>query len=175
MIQASKAVCSVTLTDPRRAFPGVGHVSQGRVAPSFWSKTMGVFTEYPIERGIQKHPHDLRQQCVAPDRDAEWSLFPVFLGNMGSPGWLPVIPFLLDCLNDGVERFKCGPICRFLRDAGRHRSRIAGDATVGRHVQMWVGKVSRDARSWQALRASLTEKPEEYVGWGAVALCRCLE
>jgi hypothetical protein len=100
VIEASKAVCYVSLYDPDCAFPGVIDFSEGGMTPPFRSKSMGVVAECRIEVGIQDHSHHLCQQFVAPNGHAERPLFPVFLGYVCSSRRLPLVSFLPHCLND---------------------------------------------------------------------------
>src|SRR6266852_3303487 len=66
----------------------------------------------------------------------------VFLENVGSSGWLPLIPFLPHCLNDGIDFLQRHAVCGFLRDAGRHCAFVPVDASVRCQIQVWVEKLS---------------------------------
>ncbi len=67
---------------------------------------MGVFTEHLIEVDVQDHSHNFSKKFVAPGGHPKRPFFPILLGHIGSPGWLPVISFLLQRSNDGIKGFQ---------------------------------------------------------------------
>lgn len=113
-------------------------------SPSF-TEAMRVFAECLVEVGVQDHSHNLSKKFVTPNGYTERPLFPVFLQNVGSSCWLPLVSFLLQCSNDGLKGLKPGAVSRFFRHAGRHRASISVDSTVGSEVQVCVVQLPVDA------------------------------
>src|SRR5438309_7162391 len=94
MIEASKAIGYVALDDPSCARPGAVDFSEGRVAFPIRAEAVRVVTECSIKVRIQDHSHHFCQELVAPNRHTKRPLFPVFLWDIRSSCWLPLIPFL---------------------------------------------------------------------------------
>src|SRR5258708_8050982 len=113
MVEASKAVCYVSLYDPDSAFPGTVDFSKCCVASPTFAEAVGMFAECPIEIGIQDHSHYFCQELIAPDGHTERPLFPVLFYDVGSSCWLPLILFLPQAGIDVFNIFHPGSLSLF--------------------------------------------------------------
>jgi YD repeat-containing protein len=79
--------------------------------------------------------------------------------DVDAPCWLPVIPFISQSFNDGVNFRQRHAIHRFSRDAFGRRSSVAVNLAIRFEVEFPIEQVPIEPFQRQAFAASFTNDP----------------
>src|SRR5207249_645358 len=77
----------VTLNEPGRARPGVGHLAKRGVASPAGPVPVGPVGKLGFVVRLKQQAYHLTDQLVRPRRQAQRSTFPVAFRDVDSPGW----------------------------------------------------------------------------------------
>src|SRR5260370_26268908 len=172
VIESVEALRNVALDKPDGSSRVVVDFSERGMTSASRAETMRVLAELSIEVGIQDHAYHFGQEFVAPDRQTQRALAPILFGDIDSSGRFPLIAFRPQQFDDRIDLVQRHCVYGFVGHAGRHRTSVAVDATVGGQIEVFVEQLSIHSLERQTLFASLMKKFQVCVG---DLHCACLD
>ena len=94
--------------------------------------------ELAIVESIEDHSDDFGEELVRPHGQAKRPLFPIFLWNVGSASWFPLIPFEPESFDDSIKFREGCSICCFFGNARRECACVPVDFPIGGKVEVSV-------------------------------------
>src|SRR6266516_2299178 len=104
MGQTIEASRYIALDIPRHSSPTFINVLESCMASSLWTKAMRVIGEARLEVSVQDETNCFLQQLIRPSGQAQSALLGTIpLGNVDAPDRVPLIAFLAERIDDGIN------------------------------------------------------------------------
>lgn len=142
MVDVIEASFDISFDEPLRAVPSMLDSGQGRMATMLRTETVGVLAKLRLVVCFQDGTHDLLQQFVGPDGDAEWSHLPIGLGNILPPRRRPSVSLMTESVDDRRDLRLGHAVHGFCGHSSGHRTGVSIEAPVRPQVQIRVEELS---------------------------------
>ena len=103
VVKRPEAIGDVSLDEPGRPGPGVGHLPQRGVAAPAGPETVGAVGELRLVVRLQQQAHHFADQLVRPRRQAERAQFPVLLRDVDPPDRAEPVALVAHRVDDRLD------------------------------------------------------------------------
>ena len=138
VIEAAEAVGDVSLDEPGRPGPGIGHLPQRGMAAPAGAEPVRPVGEHRLVVRLKQQAHHLPDELVRPGRHAQRARLPVLLRDVHPPDGPEPVALVAHRIDDPADLPHGHAVCGFLRGPGRHRALVGVDPPVGQQIQLRV-------------------------------------
>src|SRR5947209_8034975 len=104
MGQTIETLRYIALDIPRHSGPALINVLESSMASSLWTKAMRVIGEARLKVSVQDETNGFLQQLIRPGGQTQCALLAaIALGNVDAPDRVPLIAFLAERIDDGIN------------------------------------------------------------------------